>query len=179
MWRNGRKRFFPSGAVSGSLQRLVFLVLLGTVLGCAPKENDNVATLTGSSISLAGNDWLVVNYWAEWCGPCRHEIPELNELDGDVAAADKGFSVKVLGVNYDGLRDQKLSDVSARMGIEFVVLAEDPRERWGQESPTVLPSTYLIEPGGDFVETLVGPQTRAGILSRIETLAAARAAPGA
>ena len=64
MWRNGRKRFFPSGAVSGSLQRLVFLVLLGTVLGCAPKETDNVATLTGSSVSLAGNDWLVVNYWA-------------------------------------------------------------------------------------------------------------------
>ena len=25
-------------------------------------------------------DWVIVNYWAEWCAPCRKEIPELNEL---------------------------------------------------------------------------------------------------
>jgi len=161
-----------SDSVRIFLQSAVVCLLLGTVLGCAPKETDIVTTMTGDGVSLAGSDWLVVNYWAEWCGPCRHEIPELNALDGDAASADKGLPVRVLGVNYDGLRDQKLRDVSERMGIEFVVLAEDPRARWGQESPTVLPSTYIIAPAGEFVETLVGPQTRVGILSRIETLAA-------
>ena len=25
--------------------------------------------------------WLVINYWAEWCGPCRTEIPEFNALN--------------------------------------------------------------------------------------------------
>jgi len=150
-------------------------LLLLAVIGCAPKETSLALTTTGSSIDLAGSDWLVVNYWAEWCGPCRHEIPELNQLDGATAAADESVSVKVIGVNYDGLRDQKLVDVSTRMGIDFAVLAEDPRMRWEQEAPAVLPSTYIVAPGGDFVETLVGPQTRVGIMSRIETLAAARA----
>lgn len=148
-------------------------------------------TITGAKVDLAGPEWLVVNYWAEWCGPCRHEIPELNELDeslpsaaGEViegavaevvsAGVSPAVAVSVLGVNYDGLVDQKLVDVSDRMGITFAVLTADPRERWGQPLPTVLPSTYLIAPGGVFVETLVGPQTRAGILSRIETLAAGR-----
>jgi len=161
------------------LRSFGFFVLLGLAAGCTPKTTDEAATVAGTSVSLAGADWLVVNYWAEWCGPCRHEIPELNELDGGTVdgaseGIDQKFSVKVLGVNYDGLRDEKLRDVSARMGIEFAVLAQDPRARWQQESPTVLPSTYIIAPGGEFIETLVGPQTRAGILSRIETLVTQR-----
>ena len=156
------------------LRGFVMSLLLAVSVGCAPEETDQVATISGTSTALTGTDWMVVNYWAEWCGPCRHEIPELNDLDGDSAGTEPGLSVKVLGVNYDGLRDQKLKDVSARMGIEFAVLIEDPGQRWGQQAPTVLPSTYIIAPGGDFVETLVGPQTRAGILSRIETLAAQR-----
>ena len=156
------------------LRSFLCCLMLGMVFGCAPKETNTAATITGSSVNLAGSDWLVVNYWAEWCGPCRHEIPELNQLDGDSTGADESLSVKVIGVNYDGLRDQKLADVSERMGIGFAVLAEDPRARWGQEAPAVLPSTYIVAPGGDFVETLVGPQTRVGIMSRIETLAAQR-----
>lgn len=152
---------------------LLTLLLMG-ILACTPEATDEVQSLSGAKVTLSGSDWLVVNYWAEWCGPCRHEIPELNELDGYMGDAKPGLSVRVLGVNYDGLRDQKLRDVSERMGIGFDVLLDDPRQRWGQEIPTVLPSTYLIAPGGDFVETLLGPQTRAGILSRIETLIAQR-----
>jgi thiol-disulfide isomerase/thioredoxin len=106
----------------------------------------------------------VVNYWAEWCGPCRHEIPELNALH----AGDQDVPVTVLGVNYDGLRDTKLVEVLQRMGIEFPVLLDDPRGRWQQPLPSVLPSTLLIAPDGSLIETLQGPQTRAGILGRIE-----------
>jgi len=156
------------------------LCFVGLLLasGCDSNSVDAVPTTTGATVALNSNDWLVVNYWAEWCGPCRHEIPELNELDQAPASLPGDLQVTVLGVNYDGLRDQKLIDVGQRMGIEFAVLTDDPRERWGQPTPAVLPSTYLVAPGGEFVETLVGPQTRAGILSRIGTLAEKRAAGG-
>ena len=37
-------------------------------------NNNNV------SLSKYKNKWLLVNFWATWCAPCREEIPELNEL---------------------------------------------------------------------------------------------------
>ena len=163
-----------------NLKHSVLLLVLTAALAACERHNPNLAaTTSGTQVDLAGDHWLVVNYWAEWCGPCRHEIPELNELDtpaneGTAEAPGQQLPVRVLGVNYDGLVEQKLIDVSDRMGIEFAVLTSDPRERWAQPVPSVLPSTYLVAPGGEFMETLVGPQTRAGILSRIETLASKR-----
>ena len=89
---------FSRGGLSGGT--LLTLLLLG-VLACAPEPTDEVQSVSGAKVTLSGSDWLVVNYWAEWCGPCRHEIPELNELDGYTDESNVGLSVRVLGVNYD------------------------------------------------------------------------------
>lgn len=99
--------------------------------------------------------WLLINYWAEWCGPCRKEIPELNELHHQAEAT----GIVVLGVNYDGLTGETLTDLIATMGIKFPVLVNDPRVRWQQETPAVLPTTLLINPAGELAEVLVGPQS--------------------
>ncbi|TBU99911.1 TlpA disulfide reductase family protein [Stutzerimonas kirkiae] len=112
---------------------------------------------TVESSELEGR-WLLVNYWAEWCGPCRTEIPELNEL----AAADTGL--QVLGVNFDGLQGDELSAAAQVLGIEFTVLGDDPSERLQLPRSEVLPVSYLIDDKGALRRTLVGEQTRDGIL---------------
>ena len=66
--------------------------------------------------------WLVVNYWADWCAPCRTEIPEMNRL----AQVLEGQGGRVIGVNFDGLRDTELKKSADGMGIRFTVLADDP-----------------------------------------------------
>lgn len=101
--------------------------------------------------------WLVVNYWAEWCAPCRVEIPELNELEHrpDIA---------VVGVNFDGIVGAELAQSVSKMGIEFAVLTADPRTRWQLEAPEILPTTLLVSPTGDLVEVRRGPQTLNGLL---------------
>ena len=106
--------------------------------------------------------WLLINYWAEWCAPCRKEIPELNRLHSERTQS----GLVVLGVNYDGLQGEALANLAEEMGIEFPVLVEDPRLRWNQDVPSVLPTTLIVDPGGELKEVLVGPQT-------YETLSAA------
>ena len=126
-----------------------------SVGGCGAQEPEvMLADGRGLPVSEWGGRWLVINYWAEWCAPCRKEIPELNHLHHEQAG-----EVMVLGVNYDGLTGEKLTTLIDEMGIEFPVLVHDPRERWQQDLPQVLPSTLIIDPEGQLQRVLVGPQS--------------------
>ncbi|WP_407311570.1 TlpA disulfide reductase family protein [Pseudomonas sp. nanlin1] len=115
--------------------------------------------------------WLVVNYWAEWCGPCRTEIPELNALAND-SKGIKGQGVRVLGVNYDGLRGDDLKKASSDLGITFTVLADDPAARFALERSEALPATFIIDGKGKVRERLLGEQTAAGIKAKLVALQA-------
>jgi peroxiredoxin len=112
--------------------------------------------------------WLVINYWAQWCAPCRTEIPELNELDVEL----RDQSVWVLGVNFDALQGEKLSQATEEMGITFTVLAQDPAERFQLPRNEVLPVTYLIDPQGRMRERLLGEQSAEGLKARLAALKA-------
>ena len=112
--------------------------------------------------------WLVINYWAEWCGPCRTEIPELNALETQL----KAQSVQVLGVNFDGLQGEKLSQAAQDMNITFTVLAQDPAERYQLPRAEVLPVTYIVDPQGRMRERLLGEQTAAGLTAHLAALKA-------
>ena len=81
---------------------VVFIVVLSA--GCGGEQ---VYFHDGEKTQLSHWDgrWLVVNYWAEWCAPCRTEIPELNELHHDRV----NHGLVVLGVNWDGFTGEKLA----------------------------------------------------------------------
>lgn len=107
--------------------------------------------------------WLVVNYWAEWCKPCRTEIPQLNRLEAEL----QGKGTRVLGVNFDALQGEQLSKAAAAFDIRFTVLAQDPAPRLELPRNDVLPVTYLIDASGRLRERLVGEQTAAGLQARL------------
>jgi len=110
--------------------------------------------------------WVVLNYWAEWCGPCRTEIPELNAAAKDWQAQ----GITVLGVNFDGLRGDELKKASQALGIDFTVLADDPAERYDLPRSEALPVTYIIDDKGKVREQLMGEQTAEGLAEKSKVL---------
>ena len=137
-----------------AVRLLAVLCVCVAVSACAkPPE---LLTIDGKVHRLADHagHWVVLNYWAQWCEPCRHEIPELNAL-----FKARSPDVTVYGVNYDGISGAELQKLARAMRIEFPVLANDPGEALGITRPEVLPTTIVISPSGRRTQ-LVGPQTR-------------------
>jgi thiol-disulfide isomerase/thioredoxin len=127
---------------------LCFVALL-SLLACT----ENTGTNHPPRLEELRGQWVVINYWAQWCKPCIEEIPQLNALDAQYA------KVTVLGVNYDGASGAELEQQRQRLGVAFASLEADPAALLGTPRPVVLPTTLILDPGGQLVATLLGPQT--------------------
>ncbi len=138
---------------------LACLALAGCAEDWGPDQHGTAVTAQ----QLEGQ-WLLINYWAEWCGPCRVEIPELNALD---EAYD---DITVLGVNFDGLQGEELAAASKDLDVRFRVLSIDPAERLDLPRSAVLPVTYIIDASGKVREQLVGEQTAEGLQEHLARL---------
>lgn len=142
---------------------LLKTVLLSLVLvGCS--ADTGYQLIDGSSYSFNNDQgkYTLVNYWAEWCQPCRVEVPELNEL-----AAEHADQLTVLAVNFDNEQGPELLAQLQKIGIQFPSLVLDPRAKWGLERPNVLPETLIINSEGELVQRLIGPQTLESLMAFI------------
>lgn len=119
--------------------------------------------LAGNRLTLTGDQWLVLNFWAQWCEPCRAEVPELNAL------ASSG-QVRVLGVDFDGSQGEELASRAKALDIRFPVLRESPLAALQLPAPQVLPATFIISPQGKVVGKLFGPQTRQSLEAELARL---------
>lgn len=112
--------------------------------------------------------WRIVNYWSEWCVPCRKEIPVLNELNAQLASTES--NVTVVGVDFDeNPRDEALA-IALRMGIKFPTLTIDVIRQMQLTAPNVLPTTYILSPDNQVVAKMIGEQTEASLLEQLARL---------
>ncbi|TNC82331.1 MAG: TlpA family protein disulfide reductase [Oleiphilus sp.] len=130
------------------------------LIGCASPEFE-LADGSKAPLDKYHGEWLLVNYWAVWCKPCIEEIPELNELHNI-----EGFNV--LGFNFDRESGDRLRAQATKLGISFPLLATNPISLFEQKQPGALPATMVISPSGEFHSWLMGPQTKAGIISKLQ-----------
>jgi thiol-disulfide isomerase/thioredoxin len=130
-----------------------------------------LTTIDGKAWDLAAQrgQWVVVNFWATWCGPCLKEMPELSALDA------MREPVEVIGLDYEDIEPAALKAFMQKHPVVYPIAIVDvydpPRDF---EAPRGLPNTYLIAPDGKVAKRFLGPVTAKDI---DEAIAAAGGPP--
>jgi thiol-disulfide isomerase/thioredoxin len=97
---------------------------------------------------------VLLNLWATWCAPCRHEMPALDRLQAQLGGSD--FEVVALSTDRGGL--EKPRKFLADMGVKALALYNDASGRNASELKVIgMPTTLLIDREGRELGRLVGP----------------------
>ena len=133
--------------------KIIQLLCLLAVLSCQ-KNDIEVFNGSNTNISDLNGNWIVINYWADWCAPCIKEIPELNEF------AQENEDLIVYTFNFDQLEVDDLKPIAKKFNINVPSLISHPRDIWGIPTPPAVPATFFINPNGEITSSLFRPQTK-------------------
>ena len=100
---------------------------------------------TGENLRLSEyrGDVVMINFWATWCGPCRQEMPLLDELYDRYQRV--GFNL--LGVNIDDDSRRAMAMVN-ELGISFPVLFDEDKKVSKLYEVEAMPLTILLDREG-------------------------------
>jgi cytochrome c-type biogenesis protein len=123
-----------------------------------PLPDVEFQTLEGQPFRVASlrGQVVILNFWATWCGPCRAEIPEFNEM----LREHGGRGLAVVGVTSHDTPEQ-VREFQKDIGQNYTVLfgASDTPDRFNNGPG--LPVTYVLDREGRVREKIFGPRTRA------------------
>ncbi|MED4206431.1 redoxin domain-containing protein [Neobacillus mesonae] len=123
-----------------------------TALTIGAKAPDfELKTLNGETVKLSDlkGKKVMLNFWATWCGPCKAEMPEMEEF---FKSADKG--IKILAVNIDPQLDVK--GFVDEYKITFPVLLDTEDAVNTKYQVISIPTTYFIDSNGIIQNKFVG-----------------------
>ena len=111
-----------------------------------PAPDFALKSSTGDNMRLSEfrGDVVMINFWATWCGPCRQEMPLLDELYQRYNRV--GFNL--LGVNIDDDSNRAMAMIS-ELGVEFPVLFDAQKEVSKMYDVDAMPVTVLVDREGN------------------------------
>jgi thiol-disulfide isomerase/thioredoxin len=97
--------------------------------------------------------YVLLNFWATWCAPCRKEMPQLSELQTEFG----GEAFEVLTVATGRNSPTGIRKFFEEIGVDNLPRHQDPKQALAREMAVLgLPITVLIDPEGREVARLIG-----------------------
>lgn len=134
-----------------------------------------VKTLDGNTFDLAHErgKWVIVNFWATWCGPCIAEMPAISKF---VATHT---NVTAIGLAWDRSPRADILKFAKKHPVGYpLAIVDMDHPPAGLDAPEVLPTTYLIAPDGHIAKRIIAPVDAKVLVQAIDGAKPAPAAGG-
>jgi thiol-disulfide isomerase/thioredoxin len=95
--------------------------------------------------------WVVLNFWATWCAPCRHEMPSLDRLQ----TAMPEIAVVPVATGRNAVTG--IERFFEEAGVKALPILRDPKSDLARAMGVLgLPVTVILNPEGQEVARLIG-----------------------
>ena len=136
--------------LKNSIIAMVFSIIAASSLASSGMEGQQapdfaLKSSTGENLRLSEfrGDVVMINFWATWCGPCRQEMPLLDELYSRYQRV--GFNL--LGVNIDDDSNRAMNMIE-ELGVNFPVLFDARKEVSKLYEVEAMPVTVIVDREG-------------------------------
>jgi peroxiredoxin len=133
-----------------SILGLVLSILAASSLASSGMEGQQapdfaLKSSSGKNLRLSEyrGDVVLINFWATWCGPCRQEMPLLDELYTRYQRV--GFNLLGVNIDDDSSRAMRMVD---ELGVHFPVLFDADKEVSKLYDVEAMPVTVLVDREG-------------------------------
>jgi peroxiredoxin len=105
----------------------------------------SLPSLKGSTVVLSQlrGKVVLIDFWAQWCEPCKKELPQLDRLAKEYA----GKGVVVVAVNIDKQRDNAARMVK-QLGVSLDVLLDPAGSVAGSYDLPKMPTSFVVDKKG-------------------------------
>lgn len=142
----------PAALLEGDMRKLSFHAEPRAVPAIAVTDPDGAEHL----LADWQGQWVVLNFWATWCAPCRHEMPALDRLQQQLGGAEFAVVPVATGRNPVPAIRRFFDEIA----VESLPILLDPTQRLSREMGVFgLPVTVILNPAGQEVARMTGDAT--------------------
>ncbi|HAX46930.1 MAG TPA: thiol-disulfide oxidoreductase ResA [Nitrospina sp.] len=119
-------------------------------------QDFTLKNLDGEEVNLSQfrGKYLLINFWATWCGPCKIEMPSLETL----YRRFKSDKFDMIGISNDMFGDRVVRPYVKASKLTFPMLLDQRMIVSHQYGVVSLPTTFLIDPQGKIIGVLQGAE---------------------
>ena len=126
-----------------------------------PNEKDHIY-----DVSKLKGSWILLNFWASWCAPCKKQFPELKRIYNDF----KTKNFEIVGISIDKNKEQWLKSIKSN-SLDWVNLNENQSldgKITSKLNIQKIPTNFLINPNGKIISKNISLQELEKFLKEID-----------